>query len=56
MSQHRSLRGKDVSVKFRNVLKRNERVQRMLAGEKAQPPHSVYKLPKLKVFKVKKTK
>lgn len=34
MSQHRSLRGSDVSIKQRNVLKRYERIKRMTAEGK----------------------
>ena len=55
MSQHRSLRGSDITIKHRNVLKRSERVKKMVEkGEKEIK--SAFGLPKLKLIKVKISK
>ncbi|MBI4430884.1 MAG: small basic protein [Candidatus Omnitrophica bacterium] len=53
MSQHRSLRAGDVSVKRRNVLKRFERIKAMSEPESKQQAKSAYNLPKLRPDKVK---
>ena len=58
MSQHPSLRMDSVGAKHRNVLKRFERVKKMMEENKWQDRPSVLGLPKIKSMKikVKKTK
>ncbi len=53
MSQHSSLKAASVSVKHRNVLKRYERIRTLHDNEKWGERKSIYKLPKLKMIKLK---
>lgn len=54
MSLHRSLVTKDRLVRRRNVLKRDERVDKLKEGGKLKDEESVFGLPKVKVRKVRK--
>ena len=54
MSLHRSLVTKDRLVRRRNVLKRDERVEKLTEGGKLKDEESVFGLPKVKVRKVRK--
>ena len=58
MSLHSSLRIDPTATKHRNVLKRHERIQRLIEQEKWQDRPSAFNLPKVKSMKikVKKTK
>ena len=59
MTQHPSLKGGKIGVKFRSVLKRYEKVKELDEKEKwDDEKSSVYRIPKIKrlKFKVKKTK
>jgi len=58
MSQHPSLREDSVGAKHRNVLKRFERINKLLEQNKWLDRSSVFGLPKVKSMKikVKKTK
>ena len=56
MTQHSSLKGTAVGVRHRNVLKRHERVQVLQSEEKWGSRESVYKLPKMKLIKIKMKK
>ncbi|MBA2123358.1 small basic protein [bacterium Unc6] len=56
MSIHRSLRSIDKLAKQRSVLKRFERLKKLMADDKWKQGQSVFGLPKIKVttFKMKK--
>lgn len=56
MTQHSSLKGTAVGVRHRNVLKRHERIQVLQSEEKWGNRASVYKLPKMKLIKIKMKK
>ncbi len=49
MSMHRSLRSKSGLLRARNVLSREERIEKLKEGEKWQDESSVFGLPKVKV-------
>ncbi|OGW78044.1 MAG: hypothetical protein A2Z83_09755 [Omnitrophica bacterium GWA2_52_8] len=53
MSQHASLRVDNVGTKHRNVLKRHERIKRLVEDNRMEGRDSVYNLPKLKSLKIK---
>ena len=53
MSLHSSLRVDSVLTKHRNVLKRHERVQRLVELEKWGERKTVFGLPKVKSMKIK---
>jgi small basic protein (TIGR04137 family) len=53
MSQHPSLRIDSVRTKHRNVLKRHERIQRLIEQEKWKDRASAFGLPKVKSMKIK---
>jgi len=53
MSQHTSLKESAASGKHRNVLKRYERIRKIVESEKWDDRQSIYKLPKLKMIKLK---
>lgn len=53
MSQHPSLRIDSVGIKHRNVLKRFERVKKMIGEGNWSEERSIYNLPKLKSLKIK---
>lgn len=53
MSQHPSLRVDSVGIKHRNVLKRFERVKKMVTDGNWSDERSIYNLPKLKSLKIK---
>jgi small basic protein (TIGR04137 family) len=54
MSVHRSLVTKNRLVRRRNVLTRDERVERLTKGAKMADDDSVFGLPKVKVRRVRK--
>lgn len=58
MTQHSSLKSASVGAKHRNVLKRHERIRVLQTNDQWSGRQSVYKLPKLKLIKlrVKKAK
>ena len=56
MSQHSSLRIDPTRTRHRNVLKRHERVQRLIELEKWNDRPSAFGLPKVKSLKVKMKK
>lgn len=56
MSLHSSLRIDFTRTKFRNVLKRHERIQRLIELEKWNDRSSVFGLPKVKSIRVKMKK
>ena len=56
MSQQSSLRGSGPMGKHRNVLKRTERVKRIIKEREGALPESVLGLPKLKSIKMKGAK
>ena len=53
MSQHSSLKIDPTRTRHRNVLKRHERIQRLLELEKWNDRPSAYGLPKVKSLKIK---
>lgn len=53
MSQHPSLRVGSVGVRHRNVLKRFERLKRLMEDNKWDETKSVFALPKVKSQKIK---
>lgn len=53
MSQHSSLKVDSTLAKHRNVLKRHERIQRLIEQEKWNDRVSVFGLPKVKSLKIK---
>lgn len=53
MSQHSSLRIDPTRTRHRNVLKRHERIQRLIEQEKWNDRPSVFGLPKVKSLKIK---
>ncbi len=53
MSQHPSLRIDSVRSKHRNVLKRHERIQRLVELEKWNDRATAFGLPKVKSMKIK---
>ena len=53
MSQHSSLRIDPTRARHRNVLKRHERIQRLVELEKWGDRHSAFGLPKVKSMKIK---
>ncbi|OGW82170.1 MAG: hypothetical protein A3G33_10615 [Omnitrophica bacterium RIFCSPLOWO2_12_FULL_44_17] len=53
MSQHSSLKNAEGSRKHRNVLKRYERIRKMQETDKWNDRGSIYKLPKIKMIKLK---
>jgi small basic protein (TIGR04137 family) len=55
MTQHASLRIDSVGKRHRNVLKRHERLHALIGNEegKSTERESVYKLPKMKLIKLK---
>ena len=53
MSQHRSLRVDATRARHRNVLKRSERVHRLIELEKWNDRRSAFGLPKVKSLKIK---
>jgi small basic protein (TIGR04137 family) len=53
MSQHPSLRIDSVATKHRNVLKRHERIQRLIEQEKWNDRATAFGLPKVKSLKIK---
>lgn len=53
MSQHSSLRIDPTRTRHRNVLKRHERVQRLIEQEKWTDRASAFGLPKVKSVKIK---
>ena len=53
MTQHSSLKSASVETRHRNVLKRHERVRNLLETDRWNDRQSVYKLPKLKLIKLK---
>lgn len=53
MSVHPSLRVNKVGAKHRNVLKRYERLEKLVEEERWQTDSSVYGLPKVKSQKMK---
>lgn len=56
MSQHPSLRIDNSQTKHRNVLKRHERIHRLIELEKWNDRPSAFGLPKVKSMKVKMKK
>ena len=56
MSQHSSLRIDPTRTRHRNVLKRHERIQRLIEIEKWNDRSSAFGLPKVKSLKVKMKK
>lgn len=56
MSQHSSLRIDPTRTRHRNVLKRHERIQRLIELEKWNNRPSAFGLPKVKSLKVKMKK
>ena len=56
MSQHTSLRIDPTRTKHRNVLKRYERIQRLVETEKWNDRQSALGLPKVKSLKIKMKK
>ena len=53
MSQHSSLRLDATLTKHRNVLKRHERIHRLMEQEKWKDRQSAFGLPKVKSLKIK---
>ncbi len=53
MSLHKSLVSKSVLKRHRNVLTRSERVKRLMDDESWQDGQSIFKLPKVKIRRVK---
>lgn len=53
MSQHSSLRIDPTRTRHRNVLKRHERIQRLIETEKWNNRPSAFGLPKVKSLKIK---
>lgn len=53
MSQHSSLKSDSVGKRHRNVLKRHERIQVLQDSDTWGERKSIYKLPKLKLIKLK---
>lgn len=53
MSQHSSLRIDPTQQRHRNVLKRHERVQRLMEQERWKDRGSAFGLPKVKSLKIK---
>ena len=53
MSQHSSLKTASVGARHRNVLKRHERISELQKNEKWGDRQSAFKLPKLKLIKLK---
>ena len=53
MSQHSSLRIDPTRTRHRNVLKRHERIQRLIEMEKWNDRASAFGLPKVKSLKIK---
>ena len=53
MSQHSSLRIDPTQQRHRNVLKRHERVHRLIELERWKDRQSVFGLPKVKSLKIK---
>ena len=53
MSQHPSLRVDSVGIKHRNVLKRFERIKKILNEGEWPDEQSIYNLPKFKSIKLK---
>lgn len=53
MSQHSSLRIDPTRTRHRNVLKRHERIQRLIEQEKWKDRQSAFGLPKVKSMKIK---
>lgn len=53
MSQHTSLRSDPTQTKHRNVLKRHERIHRLIELEKWNDRPSAFGLPKVKSLKIK---
>jgi len=53
MSQHSSLRIDPTRTRHRNVLKRHERIQRLVELEKWNDRPSAFGLPKVKSLKIK---
>ena len=53
MSQHPSLRIDPTQQRHRNVLKRHERVQRLIEQERWKDRQSAFGLPKVKSLKIK---
>jgi len=56
MSQHSSLRIDPTRTRHRNVLKRHERIQRLIETEKWNDRSSALGLPKVKSLKIKMKK
>ena len=56
MTQHSSLKSAAVGVRHRNVLKRNERIKALRESERWGDRSSAYKLPKMKLLKIKMKK
>jgi len=53
MSQHSSLRIDPTRTRHRNVLKRHERIQRLIETEKWNDRPTAFGLPKVKSLKIK---
>jgi small basic protein (TIGR04137 family) len=53
MSQHSSLKVASVGKRHRNVLKRHERVKKLILDEKWDDQKSIFGLPKVKCIKIK---
>ena len=53
MSQHSSLKIDPTATRHRNVLKRHERIQRLMELEKWNDRASAFGLPKVKSMKIK---
>lgn len=53
MSQHSSLRIDPTRTRHRNVLKRHERIQRLIEMEKWNDRQTAFGLPKVKSMKIK---
>lgn len=56
MSQHSSLRIDPTRTRHRNVLKRHERIQRLIEVEKWNDRPSAFGLPKVRSLKIKMKK
>lgn len=53
MTQHASLKTDSVGARHRNVLKRHERVTKLVSQDDWGKRDSAYKLPKVKLIKMK---
>ena len=53
MTQHSSLKVASIGARHRNVLKRHERVAKLRESEDNKDWKSAYKLPKVKLIKLK---